>query len=147
MVFNKKLTLRILSAALLSVFLLCFLPLFGGCAAGELSDLRSVSKPYAGEYRCVSAMWGKKDLLPQYRSVVLTLEEDGTFCIEATEKKGKTRRGEGQYSYDAENGLLIFTAKFFGKNRTKTAFLENGTFVIEQKFVGKNLVLKFSMGG
>lgn len=147
MVFNKKLTYRILSTALLMILLLCFLPLFGGCAAGELSTLRSFSKPYAGEYRCVEATLGKKDLLKQYRSVDLVLKEDGTFQLTAVEKHGKTRNAGGEYSYDEENDLLIFTAKFFGKNRTKTVFIQDGTFVIEHKIVGKNLVMKFRLGG
>ena len=147
MVFNKKLTYRILSTALLMILLLCFLPLFGGCAAGELSTLRSFSKPYAGEYRCVEATLGKKDLLKQYRSVDLVLKEDGTFQLTAVEKHGKIRNAGGEYSYDEENDLLIFTAKFFGKNRTKTVFIQDGTFVIEHKIVGKNLVMKFRLGG
>ena len=147
MVFNKKLTYRILSTSLLAILLLYFLPLFGGCAAGELSTLRSFSKPYAGEYRCIEATLGKKDLLKQYRSVDLVLKEDGTFELTAIEKRGKTRKAGGEYSYDEENELLIFTAKFFGKNRTKTVFMQDGTFVIEHKILGKNLVLKFRLGG
>lgn len=89
----------------------------------------------------------EKNLLEQYRSVDLVLKEDGTFELTAIEKRGKTRKAGGEYSYDEENELLIFTAKFFGKNRTKTVFIQDGTFVIEHKIVGKNLVLKFRLGG
>ncbi len=147
MVFNKKLTHRILSTVLLATFLLCFLPIFGGCAAGELSSLRSFSKPYVGQYACVSATLGGKDMLVKFREVYLELKQDGTFEITAVEKKGKVRRAEGNYVYDEENELLVFTAKLLGKKRTKKVFWEDGTFVIEQKVVGKNLVLKFSLGG
>ena len=75
------------------------------------------------------------------------LKEDGTFQLTAVEKHGKTRNAGGEYSYDEENDLLIFTAKFFGKNRTKTVFIQDGMFVIEHKIVGKNLVMKFRLGG
>ena len=57
------------------------------------------------------------------------------------------RSENGNYVYDEENELLVFTAKLLGKKRTKKVFWEDGTFVIEQKVVGKNLVLKFSLGG
>ena len=127
---------------------------FVGCVAlrhygNSLYEVRSfaVAKPYVGQYACVSATLGGKDMLVKFREVYLELKQDGTFEITAVEKKGKVRRAEGNYVYDEENELLVFTAKLLGKKRTKKVFWEDGTFVIEQKVVGKNLVLKFRLGG
>ena len=74
MIFDKKKRTRA-ACALLLLFLLT---VFAGCGA-SLTSLRAFAKPCTGEYDCIYAHLGKKDLLASLQSMTLTLEEDGTF--------------------------------------------------------------------
>lgn len=137
MIFDKKKRLR----ALCALLLVCLL-VFAGCSAG-LTSLRAFAKPCAGEYECVYAHLGKKDLLKGGQSLTLTLSEDGTFSAVAVGKSGKTKQKGGTWSYDEERQELTFQAKMLGKMWTKTVRLQDGQFTLQQKIAGKNLVLTF----
>ena len=139
MIFKKKNRF----AALCALTLALLLPVCGGCAAQELSSLRAFALPCAGEYECVYAHLGKKDLLAGLQSLTLTLERDGTFSATAVSKSGKTKSKGGTWSFDEEKSELTFRAVMLGKTHTKTVRVQNGRFTLQQKMAGKNLVLTF----
>ena len=134
---GKKLLCALLAAV--------FAAVLTGCAVQEMSSLTAFAQPYCGQYECIYAKHGGKDILSDYREVVLHLEEDGTFTVTAVNKRGKKRQAGGKYVYDEQENTLVFSAKVMGKIRQKRAAVQDGAFVIEQKLAGKNLVLKFRM--
>ena len=138
MIFDKKKRTRA-ACALLLLFLLT---VFAGCGA-SLTSLRAFAKPCTGEYECVFAHLGKKDLLASLQSMTLTLEEDGTFSAVAISKSGKTKQQGGTWSFDEQKQELTFQARLLGKTHTKTVRLQNGKFTLQQNIAGKNLVLTF----
>ena len=115
------------------------------CNAAELSSLRSFAKPYVGAYECTEARFGERDLLKEFPSVILTLEDGGLFVLEAVSAGGRKRTAKGRYEY-TENSLL-FTVTAGGRKHSKRVPIENGTFVIEQMFAGQKLILKFEVKG
>ena len=131
------------AAAVLAVL---FAVAFAGCNAAELSSLRSFSKPYVGAYECTEARFGGRDLLEEFPSVILTLEEGGTCVLEAVSAGGRKHTAKGRYEY-GEGDNILFTATVRGKKYSKNVVLDNGCFVIEQMFAGQKLFLKFEVKG
>ena len=129
-----------------AAFAVLFALAFAGCNASELSSLRSFAKPYIGAYECTEARFGGRDLLQEFPSVVLTLEDGGTCLLEVVSASGKKRTAKGHYEYGEGNNLL-FTATVRGKTYSKNVAMENGCFVVEQMFAGQKLFLKFEVKG
>ena len=127
------------AAAVLAVL---FAVAFAGCNAAELSSLRSFSKPYVGAYECTEARFGGRDLLRDFPSLVLTLQEGGACVLEVVSADGRKRTAKGSYEY-GEGDNILFTAVVRGKKYSKNVVLDNGCFVIEQMFAGQKLFLKF----
>lgn len=119
---------------------------FAGCNAAELSSLRTFAKPYAGAYMCTEARYGGIDLLKEYPSVILTLEEGGTCTLEAVSAAGKKHTAHGSYEY-GEGDNILFTATVRGRKYSKNVVFDGGCFVIEQMFAGQKLFLKFEVKG
>lgn len=139
MIFKKKNRF----AALCALSLALLLPVCGGCAVQDLSSLRAFAMPCAGEYECVYAHLGEKDLLAGLRSLTLSLERDGSFSATAVSRSGKTKKKGGTWSFDEEKSELTFSTRVLGKTRTKTARMQGGSFTLQQRMAGKNLVLTF----
>ena len=140
----KKLSHRLKYATAALAVLLALA--FTGCNAAELSSLRAFAKPYAGAYRCTEARYGGMDLLKEYPSVILTLEEGGTCVLEAVSANGRKHTARGKYEY-GEGDNILFTATVRGRKYSKNAVFDGGCFVIEQMFAGKKLFLKFEVKG
>ena len=134
--------LKYAAAAMAVLFLLAAM----GCNASELSSLRSFARPYLGAYECTEARFGDMDILKEFPSVVLTLEEGGTCVLEAVSAGGKKHTAKGSYEYGEGNNIL-FTATVRGRKYSKNVVLDNGCFVIEQRFAGQKLFLKFEVKG
>lgn len=115
------------------------------CDVQSLSSLRSFSKPWQGAYECVYARCCGADLLENYREVVLTLEEDGRFTVEARPKEGEPSRAEGRYEYDESAGMLTFYARYRGKRYSQSCALENGSFLLSRRLAGLDIAAKFQM--
>lgn len=129
-----------------AAFAVLFALAFAGCNAAELSSLRSFARPYLGAYECTEARFGGRDLLQDFPSVVLTLEEGGTCVLEAVSADGRKHTARGSYEY-VEGDKILFTAAVRGKKYSKNVALEDGCFVIEQMFAGQKLFLKFEAKG
>ena len=144
--FVKKGAARFLRplAACCAVLALC--AVFCGCEVQNLSSLRSFSQPYWGEYVCDFAQLGGKDVLSSFRSIVLTLNKDGSFTLTAAPKLGKKIKAEGRCDYEEETGVLIFRGKFRGKECRKDVLVQDGCFVIEHTVAGKTLAMRFRIG-
>lgn len=114
----------------------------GGCSITELGTLRAFARPYEGEYRCEYADLGGRDLLADYREVILSFEGDA-FTLRAVPKRGKAIRVEGACRCDASRGVLSLRAELFGKEYRKDLILRGGKICFMQMFAGKPLALRF----
>lgn len=115
----------------------------GGCSITELSSLREFARPYEGEYRCEYAEYGGRDLLADYREVILTLEGE-SFTLRAVPRRGKAICASGECRYDAVKGILSLRADLFGREYRKDVILRSGKIFFTQMFGGKALVLRFA---
>ena len=69
-----------------------FLPFFLGNAAkngAEKEDLKEISKPYTGVYRCKEIKYGACDFLQYVKKAELELKENGGYVLTVTMKNGK----------------------------------------------------------
>ena len=66
--------------------------------AGEMDasgSVKSLTKPYIGEYECVEARLGETDLLEKYEFIKITLIDDKKMEIGFKPKNGSQRSFEG----------------------------------------------------
>ena len=145
--FVKKDKTRFLHALAVCFAVFALSCILCGCEVNSLSSLRSFAQPYLGEYHCEYAQHGDKNVLSSFRSIIVTLEEGGTFSLTATPKIGKKIKVQGNCEYDESTDMLIFRAKFRGKEYRKDVLLSAGKFTIEHTVAGKPLVMRFSIGG
>ena len=119
-----------------------FISLLFSFSALRVGNITDITKPYLGEYECISATYGNKDLCKEYGSIVLELRQDDTFILRFQERKGKKKEEKGTYEYDQEKGVLRF--KRNGKTEIKRDFmLENGEITGVVKLGGRVLCVHF----
>ena len=120
----------------------CFL--FSGCDVREMSSLKELSLPYAGEYLCRELRMGERDVLPLFESVVLTLERDGRFSLVYRRKSGGEGGLSGSYTLDGESGLVEFAIEG-GNGKTVRSFpYEKGCICIEVPLLDRLFFAKFA---
>ncbi len=120
------------------------LAMFGGCESVKaMSSLRAFSKPFAGQYECVEAQFGGKDLMEQFREILLTLQNDGKYELYAVPKKGKAFTDSGKYEYDDANKKLTLYLVQGLKTYRLECIVKDGKFTVSHTFAGKTLILKF----
>ena len=117
------------------------LSLFLSCGASD-SSLKSIAKPYLGDYECTQAMLGQEDLLSAYDFITLSLKDDNTYVFKYGKAGEKPQEETGEYSYDLEKGEICLSA---GKNNTiKRKFpIKNGTIYISFRMGTRHLIVKF----
>ena len=123
--------------------LLCAL-LFAGCDVEEMSSLRDISRPYAGEYKCQKLSLGGEDMLSRFDYLKLDLRASGDFTL----KYADTEEGKGEYSgkYEMKEDAIIFRADAGGEEKSYPFRYEKGAVIIELPFGGKLLLAEFRTG-
>jgi len=122
-----------------SIALALSLVLFGGCDVSELSSLKEITKPYAGEYTCETLTYGGKDYLDRFERIVLTLEPEGTFTLLLEDRDGREGTCSGTYTFDEEMekitvtlpvGTRVITRSFsYGDGEIYAGMNLNGTYL------------------
>ncbi len=115
--------------------------LFTGCNVEEMSSLREISRPYAGEYKCKKLTLGGENMLASFRFLKLELAQDGTFTFKYEDVGG----GRGEYAGEYEMGESSVTFRTLsGGEEKKFVFpYEKGTVHLELPFGGKLLLAEF----
>ena len=108
-----------------------------GC--GELKD---VTKPYMGIYKCKQAKLGEYDYLDKFDELALELKGDGEFILHYQEKDGAKKTETGKYSYDKENETITLVGGAGGIFKREFP-LQGGALTIDVKIAEKNLLLRF----
>ncbi|MBQ7924488.1 MAG: hypothetical protein IJ329_04190 [Clostridia bacterium] len=111
-------------------------------SALQTSTLTDITKPYLGEYECITAEYGKKNLLSDFSDIVLDLRKDNTFVLRYEDKHGEKHEESGTYEYDTKKDTFRFT--FNGKAEIKRDFpLEKGEISVVLKLGWRTLSLRF----
>ena len=120
-----------------------FMPfLFGNV---KKSDLKEISKPYAGTYECKKMQYGDRDLKEYVKGATLELKNDGTYVLTVELKNGKTRQSKGAYEVDGETIAFVDKTK---KNAPRRVFSrKNDEIEVIATLHGKTLYFLFSRAG
>lgn len=130
-----------LVCVLLSVLLLV-LP---ACEMDASGSVKSLTKPYIGEYECVEGRLGETNLLEKYEYIKITMIDDKKLEISFKPKDGNNHTFEGEYSVDGKTREFTGEAGIFGYKFKEKVTIENGEFVISKIIMSKPLIMKFKM--
>ena len=109
------------------------------------SDLKEISKPYAGTYECKKMQYGDRDLKEYVNGAFLELKNDGTYVLTVKLKNGKTRQSKGDYEVEGETIAFIDKTK---KNAPRRVFSrKNDEIEVIATLHGKTLYFLFSRAG
>ena len=109
------------------------------------SDLKEISKPYAGTYACKEMRYGERDLSEYISAATLELKNDGTYVLSVEMKNGKTRKSAGDYEVNGETIAFIDKTK---KNAPRRVFSrKNDEIEVISTLHGKTLYFLFSRAG
>lgn len=131
----------ILVCAILTLLLLV-LP---ACEMDAKGSVKSLTKPYIGEYECVEGRFGETDLLEKYEYINIYLVDDKKMEINFKPKNGERHSFEGEYSVDDKTREFTGEAGILGFKFKEKVIIENGEFVISKIIMSKPLIMKFKM--
>ncbi len=128
---------------------LLLLPACSGGQASGASDksgsLKSITKPYIGEYECVEARLGNTDLLEKYEFITISLLDDKKLEVSFKPKNGNKKSFEGAYEVDPDTREFSGEIGILGvKFREKTK-IENGKFTLTKLIFKMPLIMNFKM--
>lgn len=132
------------------LFLVCIvlsllLLVFPACEMDASGSVKSLTKPYIGEYECVEGKLGETDLLEKYEYIKITLIDDEKLEVNFKPKNGSHHSFEGEYTIDEATREFTGEAGILGYKFREQVIIENGEFVITKLIMSKPLVLKFKM--
>ncbi len=130
---------------LVCVVLSLLLLILPACEMDASGSVKSLTKPYIGEYECVEARLGETDLLEKYEFIKITLIDDKKMEIGFKPKNGSQRSFEGEYTVDSETREFTGEAGILGYKFKEKVKIENGGFVISKIIMSKPLIMKFKM--
>lgn len=117
-----------------------FMPLLLGNA--KQSDLKEISKPYAGTYACKEMKYGERDLSEYISAAMLELKNDGTYVLSVEMKNGKTRKSAGDYEVNGETIAFIDKTKKHAPRRVFSR--RNDEIEVVTMLHGKTLFFLFT---
>ena len=118
----KKITLKSSLLVGISTLLISF-------SAFRDSKLTDITKPYLGEYECISATLGEKDLTEKFSFVRLELNADESYRLYYRDKNGNKGEEIGTYSYDEQRQEISFTWGKHGELKRKFP-MQDGTICL-----------------
>ena len=116
-----------------------------GCDISEMSSLKDLSRPYAGEYKCRKLQLGSEDVLGQFEYVKLDLAYGGAFILYWRDTSGGENAYEGKYKLSEENSTVTLSSEAGGKEMTYVFPYTEGKVTMELLFNEKLLLAEFSM--
>jgi hypothetical protein len=112
----------------------------------DMGGLKDITKPYLGEYRCESALYGKTDCLQYFSFIKFELKTGEEYLLTFKFKDGKQQQKTGKYEYDKEKKTIkILTPA--GNEWHREFPVENGKIIFAFPFGDKCLKLTFLQGG
>lgn len=120
--------------------------LFMAINTGDMDGLKDITRPYLGEYRCESALYGETDYLSYFSFVKLELKSQGEYLLTYKLKDGKSQQKTGKYEYDKEKKSIKLLSPM-GNEWDREFPVENGKIIVAFPLGGKCIKLTFLQGG
>lgn len=140
---------KILYIIVILCLLLLLTPACSSSQASATSDksgsLKSITKPYIGEYECVEARFGDKDLLEKYDYIIISLVDDKKMEVSFKPKDGKKKTFEGAYEVNPETREFTGEVGILGVRFRESTKIENGKFTVTKLIFSMPLIMNFKM--
>ncbi len=140
---------RILLITVILTLLLILLPACSATEASATSDksgsLKSITKPYIGEYECTSARFGENDLMEKYEFITISLLDDKKMEVSYKPKNGKKKTFEGAYEVNPDTREFTGEVGILGVKFKEATKIENGKFTLTKVIFSMPLVMNFKM--
>ncbi|MDE7082319.1 MAG: hypothetical protein K2O89_01280 [Clostridia bacterium] len=140
---------RIFIFTVILSMLLLLLPACSTAQASAESDksgsLKSITKPYIGEYECTDAHLGKTDLLEKYEFITISLLDDKKMEVSYKPKDGKKKTFEGTYEVNPDTREFTGEVGILGVKFKEGTKIENGKFTITKLIFSMPLIMNFKM--
>lgn len=145
----KAMKKRFFILTMLLSALLLILPACASSASatdgGAGGSLKSITKPYIGEYECVEARLGETEFLDKYDYIKISLLDDEKIEISYKPKDGQKKSYTGAYTVNPDTRELTGELGILGiKFREKTKIV-NGKFTLTTNILAAPLIMKFKM--
>lgn len=113
-----------------------------GCDVNELSSLREVSRPYAGEYKCTRLQLGGENLLDRYEYLKLNLGYGGNYRLFYRATDGNEGGFEGKYLMKEDQ--ITFFSEEGGEEKSFVFPYRKGAVEMLLTFREKPLLAEFA---
>lgn len=118
--------------------------LLSGCNVNEMSSLRDLSRPYAGELKCAKLQLGNEDFLSEFEFVKLKLGYFGDFRLFYKTALGEEGEYTGAYRVK-EDETIEFSVNSGGEEKKFFFPYRNGTVTVALPMGEKLLLAEFSL--
>ena len=137
---------RVLFVTLILCMLLLLLPACSSMqASGTSGSLKSITKPYIGEYECVEARLGETDLLEKYEYITISLLDDKKMEVSYKPKNGNKKTFEGAYKVNEETREFTGEVGILGVKFNESTKIMNGKFTLKKLIFSMPLIMHFKM--
>lgn len=137
---------NILISIIFSVAALVLL-ILPACSMTAEGSLKTITKPYIAQYRCIEARLGEENLLDDYEDITITLLDREELEV-SFKPKGKEKHSfQVPYTFDPKTHELSGEAGILGYRLKEKVIIENGSFTISKALGKKQLVMKFQVNG
>ena len=142
---KKILFIPVVLSLLLFLFPACSSSQASAASGDKNGSLKTITKPYIGEYECVSARLGEKDLLEKYDFIIISLLDDEKMEVSFKPKDGKKKTFEGAYEVNPDTREFTGEVGILGVKFKEGTKIENGKFTITKLIISMPLIMNFKM--
>ncbi|MDE7167878.1 MAG: hypothetical protein K2O28_03400 [Clostridia bacterium] len=136
---------RVLFVTLILCLMLALLPACSSTQANASGSLKSITKPYIGEYECVEARLGETDLLEKYEFITISLLDDKKMEVSYKPKNGNKKTFEGAYEVNEETREFTGEVGILGVKFNESTKIMNGKFTLKRLIFSMPLIMNFKM--
>lgn len=109
---------------------------------GKKGELKSITRPYLGEYECTRALLGDRDYLEDFDYVRLELRSKDEYVLRYRKKGKKEGQTDGKYRYEEGTDKLILELDERGLV-TKEGSFQVGMLTFFVPLSTKNFLVQF----
>lgn len=136
---------RVLFVTLILCLILTLLPACSSVQASANGSLKSITKPYIGEYECVEARLGETNLLEKYEFITISLLDDKKMEVSYKPKNGNKKTFEGAYKVNEETREFTGEVGILGVKFNESTKIVNGKFTLKKLIFSMPLIMNFKM--
>lgn len=136
---------KILFITVILSLLILLLPACSTVQASASGSLKSITKPYIGEYECVEARLGETNLLEKYDFINISLLDGKKMEVSFKSKNGNKKTFKGAYEVNEDTREFTGEVGILGVKFKEGTKIENGKFTVKKVIFSKPLIMNFKM--